>query len=111
MNILSSTNQASILPQENVKLLANQWQALAGTVASLSSPDGHIKSRVRLHISFGVLSQDAKLWGARFWEADDPHNVNRVDWLLISKQPVRCVEDAVQLLLSRSGLVTGLYCR
>lgn len=87
---------------------ARQWPAIACTVASLATSNGHASRRTYLHISFGPLAVEIALWGARFWEEGVPAETKPVDWLLVSPSPLASVEDALGLLRPRADLVTCL---
>ena len=71
--------------------LAKQWSASACTVAHLAPSDGQPSRLAYLHISFGPLTQEGLLWGARFWEEGAPEEANFVDWLLLSPLPLSSV--------------------
>jgi len=90
---------------------ARRWPAIACTVASLTTDNDHPPRRAYLYISFGPLTREVTLWGARFWEEDVPDETQPVDWLLVSPSPLSSVEDALGLLRPRADLVTGLSCR
>lgn len=90
---------------------ARRWPATGCTVATLAATNGNPTQRARLHISFGLLAPERHLWGARFWEVDALPGSEPVEWLLVSEQPVSCIEDALQLLRARRDLVTRLDCR
>lgn len=94
-----------------VRAKAQQWPAIGCTVATLAATNGHTGRCARLHISFGPLVQGVSLWGAHFQEVDALPEAEPVEWLLVSEQPVTCVEDALRLLCARHDLVTRLDCR
>lgn len=87
------------------------WPVCVDVVVNLSPRNGASARPAHLYVSFGALVCRRTLWVARCWEEDAPAKAARVDWLLPSRHPLRCAEDALRLLRDRPDLVTGLDCR
>ncbi len=101
----------SFFPDVGQALLAQarQWDAVAGTVVSLSSTNATAR-RARLHISYGQLSQPCPSWCARFWEEDILKGFAPIEWLLASDKPITRVQDALALLVAAPEAITDIGC-
>jgi hypothetical protein len=89
----------------------SKWPALAGVVADVVVKKDVPLRRVHLLVSYACPPNDVWSKRARFWEADVHIDTESIEWLLESQETITCVEDALQLLRSRSDLVVWLGCR
>ena len=101
---------ASTLPQ------AGSWTLQVTSKSEMKSPKGkgkkklvkRIKREANMAVAFAPVqinpskprkdSQPMKVWIVRVWEIDPPEGQERLEWILITNEPVECFEAAYRVV-------------
>jgi len=75
-----------------------RWQPQATILADLKQADGAWPDSAYLNISYGLAAQAHYPWVARIWEAQIPTGRSAIERLILSKNAITCLQDALELM-------------